>query len=1005
MNDKMSPIPLKDMLSWIFAEYRDSNSIFGIPAEKFYHRGNARSGELFGESLGTPIGPAAGPHTQMTQNLVAAYLTGGRFFELKTVQIKDELEFPKPCIAAGDEGYNTEWSTELSVEGAFAEYLKAWFILHVLQKEIFHQDERDFIFNMSIGYNLEGIRSPKVDAFIEGLKNAGGTELFGIYKGVLREAAEQLTSVDRDYIEGISANICRSVTLSTMHGCPPSEIDAICRYLLTEKKLHTFVKMNPTLLGYDFAREAFAKTGFAVRLKEESFTHDLQYADGVAMLKGLKILAASCGKEFGVKVSNTLPVQITQAELPGQEMYMSGRSLYPLSITLAYRLASEFDGDLKISFAGGADYFNVAQIYATGIRPITMATTLLKPGGYYRLRQLATLLASNPDVDQSRGIDLGGLGRLADGAFTDQNYAKAKRPVKSRKIPTALPLTDCFVAPCARGCPIGQDIPEYIRLVGEKKYEEAYKVILDKNPLPFITGTICAHFCMSKCTRLDYDDSVLIREVKLLAAKNGSRPFLEKVVPSNPERKVAVLGAGPSGLAAAYFLARSGIGVTVIDKSFVAGGTVARVIPDFRISQEAIDLDLLLIQRMGVQFELGSRADVTVAQLKARGFKYVYLAVGAGKSKPLALAGDTQRVTSALAFLAEYKQKKANLVMKGAVAVIGGGNTAMDAARAALRTFGVEKVYIVYRRDAASMPALAEEVALAVKEGVVLKELLAPVELERGVLRCAKMELGDWDASGRRGVVARAGEYEDIAVDFVLSAIGEQVDSAFLSHAGLSEVMVDPVTLETELPNVFLGGDALSGPGSVVEAIADGKMVAEVICAREKVNTDFTAEARTKSDILAKKGVLAASELIEREPERCLECSYECNICLEVCPNRANVAIKVAGDEFKDLNQIVHLDGLCNQCGNCATFCPYSGAPYKDKFTLYWSESEFHSGTNPGFVWLGGETKFLVRLADQEILVQFTGEGKTDGLPQPIARLLWTAFRQYRYLFTNVNQG
>ncbi|HZW82034.1 MAG TPA: hypothetical protein VFF14_01255, partial [Candidatus Deferrimicrobium sp.] len=380
MSDMMRPIPFNKLLDWVLKEKEQCNTVFGIPENKFYRKEGKNFTTLFGEKIDTPIGPAAGPHTQLAQNIVAAYLTGSRFFELKTVQILDKLEFPKPCIRAEDECYNTEWSTELAISGAYEEYVKAWLILNVLQKEIFKQNERRFVFNMSVGYDLEGIKSEKVDSFIEGLKDASGTEFFLGCKQVLLDNVGRFKHVDKGYVDGISAKICSSITLSTLHGCPPKEIEAISRYLLGVKGLHTFVKMNPTLLGYQFVRETFDKMGYGyIELKEESFTHDLQYGDGVEMLHRLRSFAKEQGKQFGVKLSNTLPVKITKAELPGDEMYMSGRALYPLTINLALKLASEFKGDLLISYSGGADFFNLERIFATGIRPITLATTLLKP--------------------------------------------------------------------------------------------------------------------------------------------------------------------------------------------------------------------------------------------------------------------------------------------------------------------------------------------------------------------------------------------------------------------------------------------------------------------------------------------------------------------------------------------------------------------------------------------------------------------------------------------------
>lgn len=1016
MSDKMREIPFDKIIDWVFEEYKQSRSIFGVPEAKFYRKSSLAGMTLFGENIDSPIGPAAGPNTQLAQNTVAAYLSGSRFFELKTVQILDELEFPKPCIRAEDECYNTEWSTELSIEGAFNEYVKAWFMLHILQKEIFGVDGRHFMFNMSVGYDLEGIRSPKVDHFIEGLKDASQTDIFQECKKVLLDRIGQFKQVDKTFVESISSHICTSITLSTMHGCPPTEIEAISKYLISEKKLHTFVKMNPTLLGYTFVRETFDQMGYDyIALKEESFTHDLQYADGVAMLQRLKAFAQEHGRDFGVKLSNTLPTKITRAELPGEEMYMSGRALYPLTINLALKLAEEFAGDLIISYSGGADFFNIGDIFTTGIRPITLATTLLKPGGYMRLQQIAELLEPRLDDLAPGKINLVKLRQLAERAFSDTNHLKEKRAVQSRKIARELPLLDCFMAPCSVGCPIEQDIPEYIRLVGEGRFREAYEVIVDKNPLPFITGTICPHHCTTKCTRLDYDESVQIRSLKRVAAENGYEDFLAQVTKpqSTSSAQVAVIGAGPSGLAAAYFLARAGLNVTVFDQRPKAGGTVEYVIPDFRIGRDAIANDVRLIEKMGVKFQLGVDPEFSLAALKAQGYQYIYLAIGAGKNQALNIAGDVAKVRAAIPFLEEFDRNRASLNLGRHVAVIGGGNSAMDAARAALRVQGVEKVYIIYRRTQAYMPADREELQLAREEGVIFRELLAPVALEKGILTCQKMELGSLDTSGRRSVVPVARAFEEIPMDTVLTAIGERVDHERLRENGIAvdsqgKIQVQEETLESNVDNVYVGGDALYGPATVVEGIAHAAKVSRAILAKEQLNRREQApeiafdRERQLVAITAKKAVLHPVTDLEHEPERCLECNTVCNICTEVCPNRANIVVEVRGSSLKNHNQIIHVDGMCNECGNCATFCPYTSAPYKDKFTLFWSVADFEDSTNTGFVTLtgGNEPRFKVRLGADTLDVQFAADGRTEALlPREIADLIWVTYTDYRHMF------
>ncbi|MEF9437663.1 MAG: putative selenate reductase subunit YgfK, partial [Candidatus Mariimomonas ferrooxydans] len=440
----------------------------------------------------------------MAQNIVAAYLVGGRFFELKTVQKLDSLQFDKPCIDARDEGYNTEWSTELSLEQAYDEYVKAWILLHLIESvfDMRITAKCSFIFNMSVGYDLEGIKTPRMDLFINSLTDASGHPVF-------RQHLEELDSFIRDtnfsevlHIKGkvkslenisrvISPHITRSVTLSTMHGCPPQDIEAICRYLMEEKKLHTFVKLNPTLLGYTRVREILNNLGFNyIDLKESTFTHDLQWNDAIRMLRRLYKLSVDCGRNFGVKLSNTLGTVNTLGVLPGKEMYLSGRILIPITITLASHLSCEFEGTLPISYSGGASQLNILRIFETGIKPITVATELLKPGGYMRMAEIARKL--EPMIEERRQlevIDVEKLDRLAEEALRENYYRKDWRGTKKVFIDRELPLTDCYIAPCVLSCPIRQDIPEYIRLAGDGQYDKALELIYLKNPL-HTTSTI-----------------------------------------------------------------------------------------------------------------------------------------------------------------------------------------------------------------------------------------------------------------------------------------------------------------------------------------------------------------------------------------------------------------------------------------------------------------------------------------------------------------------------------
>lgn len=995
MSDIMTPMAFEQLVDWILTEKERYGTVFG--ERSVYHADKKYSREIFGRALETPVGPAAGPHTQLAQNIAAAYYTGSRFFELKTVQVMDGEELSacisKPCIKADDEGYNCEWSTELYVPQAIEEYIKAWFLLKVMAKEFDLGSVDGFQFNISVGYDLAGIQSPKIDHFLNTMKEAKNAEIFSYCKQYLLDNMDRFTKVTREDIEAIPSDICNSVTISTLHGCPPQEIERIAMYLITEKGFHTFIKCNPTLLGYEFARKAMDDMGYDyVAFGDFHFKDDLQYEDAVPMLTRLMAVSAERNLEFGVKITNTFPVDVKQNELPSEEMYMSGKSLYPLSISLAAKLAKEFDGKLRISYSGGADAYNIEGIVDAGIWPVTVATTLLKPGGYGRMTQIAEKTEREGVV--FTGVSVDGSRKLAEEAVTNPHHVKPIKPLPSRKMKQEVPLLDCFVAPCKEGCPIHQDITTYLQLVGAGKYEEAMEVITEKNPLPFITGTICAHNCMSKCTRNFYEEPVHIRAMKLTAAENGYDAWIEKqtVAAVTENGKAAVIGGGPAGMACAYFLRRGGMEVTLFEQTNELGGVVRHIIPEFRIGKAAIDKDAEILKAIGAEIRFGEKIE-NIETLKEQGYTAVVLAVGA--SEPGVLHLEEGNPVNALEFLAQFKATEGNMNIGKHVVVIGGGNTAMDTARAAKRVKGVEKVSLVYRRTKRYMPADAEELQLAVEDGVEFKELLSPVKMKDGALVCQVMKLGDIDASGRRGV-AETGEFCEIPADTVIAAVGEKVPTKLYEANGIhvnerGKARVNEETLETNLSGVYVTGDALGGPATVVEAIRDGRKAAEGILGRSLAR-DFDKIADEET-VYSRQGILADQKDGAAETERCLGCSTICENCVEVCPNRANLSIKVPGMEK---HQIIHVDYMCNECGNCRSFCPYESAPYLDKFTLFANENDMKDSKNQGFTVLDKE-KLICKvrfLGDEFIWIK----GEETKLPEGLQKLIEAVVTNYGYI-------
>ena len=998
MSDIMTCMPFGQLMDWVLQEKKGQDTVFGV--HRPYTADPKNDMTIFTRNLETPVGPAAGPHTQLAQNIIASYYAGARFFELKTVQKMDGAELSacvnKPCILADDEGYNCEWSTELTVPDAMGEYIKAWFILHVIAKEFGLGAQDGFQFNISVGYDLAGIKGEKVNTFIDGMMEAKDTVIFQECRKWLLDNADKFQNFTREDIEAIPSNVCNSATISTLHGCPPQEIESIANYLLTEKHLNTFVKCNPTLLGYDFARKTMDEMGYDYMVFGDfHFRDDLQYEDAVPMLTRLMKLSDELGLEFGVKITNTFPVDVTRNELPSEEMYMSGKALFPLSISLAAKLSAEFAGKLRISYSGGADYYNIDKIVGCGIWPVTMATTLLKTGGYQRFTQVADKV-EGICPKKWEGIDVDALKKLAADAITDGHHVKNIKPVPNRKSTKEVPLLDCFYAPCSEGCPIHQDIPQYVALTGEGKYKEALEVILEKNALPFITGTLCAHNCMTKCTRNFYEESVNIRGTKLTAAEHGYEQLIGEIKAGEPNgKKVAVVGGGPAGIAAAYFLAREGAAVTIFEKEEKAGGVIRYVIPGFRIGDAAIDKDISFIQKMGV--EIRTNTEITsVADLKAQGYDAVILAIGAGKPGTLKLEkGET---VNALKFLRDFKANDGKLNIGKNVVVIGGGNTAMDTARAAKRTEGVEHVYLVYRRTKRYMPAAEDELLEVLEEGVEFKELLSPVSLDGGRLLCKKMKLGQMDASGRAGVTETA-DVVEVPADTVIVAVGEKIDTDFYTANQIAvdergKAKVNDKTLETSVSGVYVAGDGARGAATIVEGIRDAQLAVKDILGKE-ITRDAAVTGDVK-DCFEKKCILKHSKEAKTEEERCLTCNKVCENCVDVCPNRANISIKVPG---MAMNQVIHVDYMCNECGNCKSFCPYASAPYKDKFTLFANEKDMADSKNDGFVVLDKENKTCkVRFVGQ--ITDCKADDPADKLYDGLKKLICAVIDDYGYLIT-----
>ncbi len=431
MSDRMFAIPFELLMQQLLQEYRENKTVFQVKT-LYQNEGESQDLKLFGRRLEWALGVAAGPHTQLAQNLAACYAGGARFLEVKTIQklYGEDLGIPRPCIRADDEAYNVEWSSEFKPFDAAAEYIKGYFLCKVLAKEFGFGDPDAFMFNISCGYDYEGLKDPSVDEYLNLMQDATHHPEFArdleVLKNLQREGAFE--QIDEAFIDQISPKISNTLTLSTMHGCPPDEIEKMARHILEVKGLNLYVKCNPTLLGYDYVRDLLDRMGYDyVRFGREQFEKDLKPEQAFEMFERLLVTAKERGLTFGVKLTNTFQTDIEEKELPGQSMYMSGKALYPLSISVAKLLSARFGDRLPMSFSGGADAFNLKDLLEANIYPITVCTVLLKPRGMNQLAKLAQLTNETklPAHADERGPKADLIAKMADEVAANTRYQKS----------------------------------------------------------------------------------------------------------------------------------------------------------------------------------------------------------------------------------------------------------------------------------------------------------------------------------------------------------------------------------------------------------------------------------------------------------------------------------------------------------------------------------------------------------------------------------------------------
>jgi len=752
------------------------------------------------------------------------------------------------------------------------------------------------------------------------------------------------------------------------------------------------------------------KLRFKTMVPDEAFRHDLKYPDAVRIIKSLQKTAAANKLQFGLKLTNTLE-SLNNKNVFGSDvsmMYMSGRALHPVSVNLADKLQEEFRGDLLLSFSAGADAFNMSGLISCGFRTVTVCSDLLKPGGYMRLHQYFEELNKSLRSKGADDIDdyitrlsgkknlieaaLSNLSRYSAEVLSNKEYIREYIKPPDIKTERTLGYFDCISAPCRDTCSTNQDIPDYLRFTAAGQFDKAYEVILRTNPFPSVTGMVCDHLCQGKCTRINYDDPLQIREVKRFISEQEEVRL--KPAADNGLR-AAVIGAGPSGLSFAYYLRMAGFRVDVFEARSKAGGMVQYAIPGFRLTDEAVANDIRRISDLGVNIRYNSHVDTAQFMSLRKDYSYIFIGSGAQLSSPLNIEGaDAEGVLEPLEFLFRARKEEETGIGKRVV-IIGGGNTAMDAARTAYRLAGEDgRVTVVYRRTVNEMPADQGEIKAVIEEGIEIIELTSPEKVLQNEGRvtgliCSRMELKGIDKNGRPAPVKVEGSAFEIPCDTIIPAIGQLTDIGFASREELAAVHG---SYKTRLGNVYIGGDAMRGASTAINAIGDGRKAAEQII--RDAGIDFSIEKPDQNkDFSAKELVIRRSKRIHanqpaemtseqrrtfslvsqtpdrddvvNEAERCLSCDVMCSICTTVCPNLANRCYSITPRNFllqkasrsengeivysddgsleiKQKYQIINVANFCNECGNCNTFCPTAGAPYKDKPRFYLTVTSFN---------------------------------------------------------------
>jgi putative selenate reductase len=1003
---------IEQLLTVIFDSYNARKEIFDIPEKLFYRHWYHQSlyVERYGKKLHNPIGLASGPLTQLAQNIVTGWICGARVIELKTVHPVANSAPVKPSIDPVANAHNCETSSELTPEQSFDQFLTAWIIIHIIHHKFLSgkngTTDIGTIFIMSLGYTLADIRSEKILWFITKMMDCS------------IEKEQKLQQLKKIYPEIFSVNIPNQIsnvfTINTYKGCSAREIEYICKFLMVDKKLFPIVKIDPILMGYNSVK-AILKTedSYDLEITDEESAETISYSESLQLIDNLQAIAKEIGVEFTLKVSNGLSCKNPAQSIPAkaETVYLTGSALHPVSVNLAAKFQSKYDGMLNISFSGGTDCFNISNLLMSGFSTITVCTDLLKPGGYGRLHQYfqeITKAFSNYQVKSIKELILKSastygikesasenLLNYAIKTLNDPSYKRNELFGISIKNSKPLDIYDCISAPCTVVNPMHPDVAGYCHYTLKNDPDKAFASLIANNPLPGITAMAGMESFNLICTRLNYDQPVMMNDIERFISEY--EPATEVFRPWLPRNKqeVAIIGAGAAGLSCGWFLNRLGFEVDIFESEAKPGGYIQQAVPGFRISQDTINRDINRLKTAGVKILNNSAMNKERYETISANYDFVFIATGAPHPIPFDFQKtDIEGIMDGIDFI--HKAKSTQNYKPGRhYAVLGSNYLAADAARTARRICGSDgtvtlitpEIFEKMSVDHITLKAIEDE-DIEIFDSTWVKNIVADKKIATG-LELAETEPAMKNNKIVPGFILKETGAQIFKFDVIITCPKRKAGNGFFNMKYLNRTSNSTAT---KIEKIFAGG-AFSNPKSTLaSAIADGKKAAfeiartagiaipkDILIQKRSIDFDEIKIKRFHREKPVKPITVAPAERNNFEPvvatlkpiralkeaARCLQCDAICNVCVNVCPNKAIVPFEVKPTEVNiptvidnqdkpyvsfesklpilQKHQVIVLADWCNACGICNAFCPSVGSPNLNKLRVYFNKDAFNN--------------------------------------------------------------